>query len=310
METLAKEVHKPVKHKFERRKVETFGVDNIFAVDLVDMSKLRDGDFSYILTIIDVASKYAWAIPLKNKKALTVLKAFKDVVNESHRKPDCIWCDSGSEFWNKDFSKYLGENGIEIYSTYGESHSAVVERFNRTLKTNMWKQFTEKGTEKWVEMIPKLMDEYNNEHVHRTTGMTPVEASKKSNEGEVLEKEKDTRPIKSKKSFEIGDKVRITRLKKHFEKGYKANWSVETFTICEVLNTKPITYKIKDFHDEVIEGSFYNEELQKTKIGDVYLIEKILKTKTVKGKKKYYVKFVGYDETFNNWIDADTVKES
>jgi len=307
MKKIASELHKPVKRKFQRRKVETFGIDNIFGIDLVDMTKLPDGEYKYIMTVIDIASKYAWAIPLKNKRAETTMLAFKEIMNE--RKPDKLWCDQGSEFYGKTFSKYAEENGIEIYSTYGESHNAVIERFNRTLKTNMWKKFTEEGNNNWVKMLPSLMEEYNKDHIHTTTGMTPEEASKPENEKQILEKEKDERKIKSNKKFNIGDKVRISRIKGHFEKGYTPNWSVETFEIYKILDTKPITYKIKDINNEIIEGSFYNEELQKTTTGDIYLIEKILKTKTVRGKKKYYVKWLGYTDDYNSWIDENDMKE-
>jgi len=81
-----------------------------------------------------VFSKFAWAIPLKTKKAFEILKAVKDVIKKSGREPEKIWVDKGSEFYNKDFKSWAEENSITIYSTYGESKSVVVERFIRTLK--------------------------------------------------------------------------------------------------------------------------------------------------------------------------------
>jgi flagellar hook-basal body complex protein FliE len=279
-------------------------------MDLVDMSNLKDDEYKFILTIIDVFSKYAWAIPLKNKKASTVLTAFKDIIEDSGRYPYKIWADQGSEFYNKNFEEFLNEMGIEIYSTYGNSHCAVIERFNRTLKTNMWKQFTEKQSEKWVELLPELLDEYNNK-THSTIKMTPTEASTKKKEKELKDvvdtADKPKKKIKSK--FKVGDTVRISRIKKHFEKGYTINWSSEIFTISTVQNTEPITYKIKDLHDEIIEGSFYEQELQKTEMANKFFIEKIIKTRMKKGKKEMYVKWIGYDNSFNNWIGEDSVKE-
>lgn len=301
MDVYSKELHKPIKRKFERRKVVSNGIDNIWGCDLVDMGKLNDGEYKYILTVIDIFSKYAWAVPLKNKTGSNVLNAFKSIIDKSKRKPLKIWVDSGSEFYNQTFLKYLDDNNIGIYSVYNEGHNPVIERFNRTLKTEMWRRFTEEQTERWAGMITDLLEWYNNK-IHSTIKMTPKEASKKKNEPELLELEQDNKPIKKQKpKFKIGDKVRISKLKKHFEKGYTPNWTVEIFTVSNVLNTNPITYKVKDYEENEIKGSFYSEELQKTKTDDIYLVEKVLRKK----KNKIFVKWLGFDNKYNSWINEN-----
>ena len=109
----------------------------------------------------------------------------------------------------------------------------------------------------------------------------------------------------SKIKFRIGDKVRISRTKSTFEKGYLANWSEEIFTVHKIKYSQPITYVLKDLSGEIVQGSFYVEELQKTN-QQVFRIEKVLKTKMLKGKKKFaLVKYVGYSDKFNEWIPAD-----
>ena len=118
--------------------------------------------YRYILCVIDVFSKFAWSIPLKNKTAAYVLDAVKSIVKSSGRAPERIWVDQGSEFYNKDFQKWTKDNNIVMYSTYGESKSAVVERFIRTLKDMMTKEFTEANTRNWVKLLPKVLDMYNN----------------------------------------------------------------------------------------------------------------------------------------------------
>ena len=137
--------------------------------------------YSYISCVIDVFSKFAWSIPLKNKNAGSIFDAVKSIVKSSSRAPERIWVDQGSEFYNKDFQKWIKDNNIVMYSTYGEFKSAVVERFIRTLKDMMTKEFTEKNTRNWVKLLPKVLDMYNN-RFHKTIKMSPIDASDHKNE--------------------------------------------------------------------------------------------------------------------------------
>ena len=155
-----------------------------------EWSKQNKG-FRYMLNVIDVFSKYAWSIPMKDKTGLTTLNAFKQIVKSSGRIPKNIWVDQGKEFYNKNIDEWLKENNINRYSTFGEHKSCVVERFNRTLKTNMWKRFTAENTRNWINMLDKLMNDYNNKY-HRSIKMTPAKASLKENEIEVFNNQKYT----------------------------------------------------------------------------------------------------------------------
>jgi len=135
-EKLADELHKPVRRKFQRRQVISYDVDDIWSCDLVEMqewSKVNKG-YRYMLNVVDVFSKYAWSVPMKDKTGIKTLNAFKQIVEKSDRKPKHIWVDKGKEFYNKHMNEWLTENNIIRYSTYGEHKSAVVERFNLTLK--------------------------------------------------------------------------------------------------------------------------------------------------------------------------------
>src|SRR5271155_4269737 len=115
-----------------------------------------------MLNVIDVFSKYAWSIIMKDKTGITTLNAFKQILNTSNRIPKYIWVDQGKEFYNKNVDEWLKENNIIKYSTFGEHKSCVVERFNRTLKTNMWKRFTAENTRNWINILDKLINDYNN----------------------------------------------------------------------------------------------------------------------------------------------------
>ena len=234
-----------------------------------------------MLNVIDVFSKYAWSIPMKNKTGLTTLEAFKKIVKESGRIPKHLWVDKGKEFYNKDVNSWLKENNIIMYSTYSEHKSVVVERFNRTLKEMMYKRFTAENTRNWIDMLDKLMKEYNN-RVHSTIGMTPVKASQKDNYMEALQNTLDkTRSIPiTKPKFKIGDKVRISIMKAIFEKGYLPNWSEELYIIYRVQKTIPPTYKLKDLLGEEIEGSFFMKKNYRK------VIKKFIELRGLSGRRK------------------------
>ena len=142
--------------------------------------------YKYMMNVIDVFSKYAWSIPMKNKTGVTTLEAFRKIEKESGRTPKHLWVDKGLEFYNKDVTTWLEKHNIVRYSTYSEHKSAVVERFNRTLKEMMWKRFTAENTRNWIDMLDALLHKYNNK-VHSTIGMSPIEASKEENELKVLQ---------------------------------------------------------------------------------------------------------------------------
>ena len=184
-EKLADELHTPIKRNFTRRRVIINHIDNIWAADLVDMQKVSKWNrrYKYLLMVIDVFSKYGWIIPLKDKKGESVTNAFKTILNKG-RKPQYLWVDKGKEFYNKHLKDLLEKYNIQIYSTENEEKSSVVERWNRTIKNKMWKQFTIQGNTQYLDMLPKILKQYNNTK-HSSIKMTPTEASKKSNEGTV-----------------------------------------------------------------------------------------------------------------------------
>jgi hypothetical protein len=211
--------------------------------------------FRYLLTVIDIFSKFAWVLPLKSKTSKEMINAFHKLVEK--RKPKKLWTDAGKEFINKSFKEFLSKNEIEIYQTFNEGKAVVIERFNRTLKEKMWRYFTETNSNKYLDILPKLISDYNNT-IHATIKMTPVDGSKPENESKITYLSNTAR---EKPKFKIGDRVRIYKYKTLFSKGYETNWTKEIFVISEIKNTSPITYKIKDLDGEDIVGSFYKQEL-------------------------------------------------
>ena len=196
----------------------------------------------------------------------------------------------------------MKKEGITMYSTYGESKSMIVERFIRTLKDIATKYFTEHSTRDWVNNLPKFMHTYNHKK-HSKIKMSPVEASNTKNLTKVNDQFDEIDHEYKPPEFLIGDKVRISRIKDKFEKGYENNWSYEVFTITDILPSHPITYKIKDYFNDPIEGSFYEQELLKTEVPEYYEVEKVLKTRKVGKTKEHHVKFVGWSA----WIPDNQI---
>ena len=149
-------LHKPIRRHFKRNRVIVGGIDQQWQMDLADMQSMQkfNNGYRYLLVCIDVFSKYAWVVPLKNKKGPSLVEAFK-IILASGRKPEKIITDQGTEFFNKHFKALLKDEDIELYNTYNETKASVVEQLIRTLKTRMWRYFTAKKTMRYIDMLPE-----------------------------------------------------------------------------------------------------------------------------------------------------------
>ena len=258
---LADELHKPVIRKFRKRKVYSQFKDNIWGEDcnliaaMQSLSRKNKG-IKYLLCAIDLYSKYAFVIPLENKKGISVTNGFNKIIKQSNRKPNKIWVDQGGEFYNNVFKKWLSDNDIFMYSTYNEGKSVVAERFIRTLKSKLYKHMTTIGKNVHHDVLDDAVNKYNNTK-HSTIKMKPIDVENNKRVYIDEHNKKDNR-------FKVGDRVRISKFKNIFAKGYTPNWSSEIFIVDKVNETVPYTYNLKDLNDEEILGSFYDRELQKT----------------------------------------------
>ena len=229
-------------------------------VDLADMQSLsrKNKGIKYLLCAIDLYSKYAFVIPLKDKKGISIVNAFNKIIKQPERKSNKIWVDQGGEFYNSVSKKWLSDNDIIMYSTYNEGKSVVAEKFIRTLKNKLYKHMTDTGKNVYYDVLDDVVNKYNNTK-HSTIKMKPIDVkdNKRVYIGE--HNEKDSR-------FKVGDRVRISKFKNIFAKGCTPNWSKEIFIVNKINDTVPYTYNIKDLNSEEIIGSFYNRELQKTKL--------------------------------------------
>ena len=228
---------------------------------------------------------------LKKKKGVRIVNAFQNILNKSNRKPNKIWVDKGSEFYNRSMKSWLEKNDIEMYSTHNEGKSVVAEKFIRTIKNKIYKHMTSISKNVYIDKLDDIANEYNNTQ-HRTAKMKPIDV--KDNTYNDFGKEVNDNDPK----FKAGDHVRISKYKNIFAKGYTPNWSEEVFVIKKIKNTVPWTYVIDDLYGEEITGTFYEKELQK-------IDQQELRIKIVFKKKsdRLYVKWKGYDNSSNSWID-------
>ena len=203
-------------------------------------------------------SKYAFVIPLKDKKGISIVNGFNEIIKQSNKKPNKIWVAQGGEFYNNVFKKWLSDNDIIMYSTFNEGKSVVAERFIRTLKNKLYKHMTATGKNVYYDVSDDVVIEYNNTK-HNTIKMKPKDVRNNKRVHTYEHNEKDSR-------FKVGDRVRISKFKNIFAKGYTPNWSKEIFIVNKINDTVPYAYNLKDLNGEEIIGSFYDRELQKTKL--------------------------------------------
>lgn len=297
-------LHRSARKRYPTRKYIVHKIDSQWQADLAEVQLIanKNNGNRYILTVIDLFSRYAWARPLKSKRGQDVAEAFQSIFNEG-RVPERIQTDQGKEFENRHVKLLFETYNIELFSVKSAYKAAVVERFNRTLKSKLWRYFTSNLTTKWTDVLQKVVNSYNNS-VHRMIGKKPIDVND-GNSHEVREKMaarkiKDTR----KNDIKVGDKVRISKVKSVFAKGYLANWTEEVFTVVNI-NTKykPVTYKLKDYNGDIIEGSFYRYEIQPIiEASDTYLVEKVIRTERRNHEQWCLVKWRGHPTSMNSWV--------
>ena len=186
---------------------------------------------------------------MKGKWGITIVNAFQKIISKG-RKPNKTWVDQGREFYNKLFKRFLKIKNIEIYSTYKEEKSVVAEKFIRTMKNKIFKHMTAISKNVYFDVLDDIANKYNNT-VHRTMKIKPIDVTSDS----YAEYNEDSNVRKPK--FKVGDRVRISKYKNTFAKGYTQNWSGEVFVISKIKDTVPWTYVISNLNGEKIAGNLF-----------------------------------------------------
>ena len=266
-----------------------------------------------IRCLIDVFSKLAWVYHILEKKYETVLLlCFKDILKKCGQKPQRVQTDRGTEFICKTFEKYFKDEMIFHYLSYSDRKCPVVERFNLTIQQLIYKIMEYKSTNRWINCIDHAMKIYLNRK-HRTIKMSPLDAEKPKNESIVRQNlsdffSKNSRLKPQKQKFQVGDKVRVWKFHRTFKRGYDHNFTDEYFVIHKVLKNLPVLrYELKDFHNDKIIGSYFQEELVLYTPKSFYKIN-IIGEKGHGKAKKYLVNWDGWPTIYNQWILASEIK--
>ena len=138
------------------------------------ISKFNKG-FGFLLWVIDTFGKYAWVVLLKDKKGSAIDNAFHIILKDCNRKPNKIWVDKGSKFYNNSFKKLLQNNDIAKHSTHNKGKSVVAERFIRTLKNKIYKYMISISKNMYIGKLDDIVNEHNNTY-HRTIKMNHIDA--------------------------------------------------------------------------------------------------------------------------------------
>jgi hypothetical protein len=304
---------KPKKYKFKRTKVIASSINDLHMADLADMrhlSKQNDG-IKFLLVIIDFFRKYLWVVPLENKTAAVTRDGFMQVYSDPANRPRYLQTDFGKEFWGGPVQKLFRELNIRHYSVPSTVKASLAERSIRILKNLCSRWMLHNLTQRYIDVLSSIVENINNSK-SRVTKFAPAEIDE-LNSDQVFKNlypelwETKVEP-KEKPTFSIGDSVRLAKEKTPFQKGYHITWTPEIFTVYEIINNKPLLYRVKDSKGKAIIGSFYKEELAKVvNAENVYLIEKTIKTRhaTKNRPKQYFVKWLGFPDKENTWISEE-----
>lgn len=297
-------LHRQARKRYPTRHYIARDIDDQWQADLAEVQDIasKNRGYRYILTVIDIFSRYAWARPLKSKRGEDVAAAFRDIFQEG-RIPKRLQTDQGREFENRHMRTLLDQREIELFSVKSAYKAALVERFNRTLKHRLWRYFTSENKQEWIDILQDAVHAYNHS-VHRSIKRKPVDVTA-SEVGEIRDvMSQRPQPPQGRDDICVGDQVRISKVKSVFAKGYLPNWTEEIFTVVNVMRkNKPFMYKLKDYSNEVVEGSFYRHEIQPvTKTDDVYLVERVIRRERRHGEQWCLVKWQGYPSSMNSWV--------
>lgn len=307
---------RPTRYKFKRRRVVATGIDDLWDADLADVSNIaqHNNGVRFWLIVIDVFSRHLWAVPVQSKHHAHMVQAFNVIFQQTHRRPKNLRTDKGTEFRNRAVQKLMKDNNINAYTTKNETKANYAERVIRTLKGLVYRHFIHKQTYTYTDVLQKLVDNYNRRPHRSLRGRTPASINK-ANESKVWKAMYVDTAQKRKRTpyaFHIGDQVRISHLKYTFQRDYQQKWTEEIFKVASRVRKNSFNlYTLKDLTDELVDGYFYEIELQRnTKDIDtsVFRVEKIVKRRRRQGQEELFVKWMGWPIKFNSWVLAADIQ--
>jgi transposase InsO family protein len=291
-----------------------------FQSDLADVNNISEfnNGVKFLLIVIDTLSRYLWVGTLKDKKHDSIIKSFKNLFPQG-LKCKVLTTDNGTEYKNRWFRNYLKDNYVYHYTTNTTRKAGLAERVISTLKFLMYRYFTYKRSYNYLDVIEQLVQNYNNTP-HRSLFLMPPSEINENNQAKIWKKIYVDRYSKTKKSlkgkkptykFKVKDLVRVSLIRGSFARSYHEKWSREINIIKSRFHQSGIpSYRLTDYHEEVLEGIFYENELQlvhKNK-DNLWVVDKVLKRRTYRKKKQSLVSFEGWRPKFNEWVNDSDIE--
>jgi len=310
-------LHRPIRKRFERNPYTVNNVMDVWECDLEDVRALGrfNDNYNCILSVIDVFSKFLHQVPLRSKTGTAVASAFTSIFEDSSRRRRPVWVrtDKGKEFLNRHFQEMLKREGIKFQVCRNpDVKCGVVERAHTTIRDRLYKYFTYKNTYRYIDVLPKFVNAYN-DTVHTATGVAPSRVTDSDVFAIWTRVEARSRGVRVEKpEFRVGQHVRISRKKMKFAKSAEQNFSTEIFRIAKVIDRRPRPlYELEDLNGTPIKGQFYQEELTLVRVTrcTVYKIDKILYKRVRRGILEYLVRWRGYSKDFDSLVPASSVKK-
>lgn len=308
-------LHQPARRNFPRNRVLVGGIGHQFDSDLLSFQNLSDDNdgYKYVITAVDVLSKYAYCEKLKTKQAGEVVSAFRKILKRASGEGRLcfrIRTDMGSEYLSAQWRKLMREFGLHHFVTYNtEIKANYAEIFQKTLKKMIYRALTARKTRRWIDLLPQVLENYNNSY-HSTIRTTPASVKK----GGELEEAVWRRQYELKKphkpdgafKFDVGDTVRLSHVAKAFTREFHERFTRELFLVATRKKRGGLNvYSVTDLAKDEVMGHFYQPELVKVSTdveGGTFDVEKVLRSKTVKGRKMHLVRWLGYPPSFDSWV--------
>ena len=310
-------VHREARSKFKRRRVVAPFVDYQWDVDTANMAlykKDNDG-YAFFVLAIDILSKFIWTVPLRTTTGKEMAEALK-LIFTSGRKPTHIRSDQGTEYVNKNVKALLKKEGVNFFVTHNVVKASYAERAIKTIKSRLVRYMTHKQVHRWIDILPKVTQSYNQTY-HRSINRTP-KSVKPTDSVELWKRQYDTLATSSSNSrivsavgkfkYKVGDLVRVSFLRRPFQREYDERWSRELFVVNQrFMSDNTPQYRLKDYAGELVSGTFYQNQLRKAYEQNVYLVEKVLKTRNRRGQKQLLVRWRGWPSKYDSWVGEEDV---
>jgi hypothetical protein len=267
----------------------------------------RNDRVKFLLTAVDAFSRVGWAVPLRDKSGREVSDALRQTFAGAGYKK--LQTDKGTEFRNARVREFLREEGTRWFSSENEVIKAsLVERFNRTLRRKIHAYLTRTREGRYIDQLSAMVETYNRTPHSALKGLAPVEVDS-TNAADLFVSmyEPSSSLARKRPRLAPGDHVRTTKHRGAFERGYTEQWTREIFVVDEVRSREsPVVYTLKDLAGEAIDGTYYEQELQRVRAPETFVIERVLRSRGTGARRERLVKWLGYPAKFNSWVrDSD-----